>query len=168
MTNPITSQPAPEPPGHNPSTAPSDPGETLGSWLRTQRLTRKWPAFEMARQLQQAAKASGDSTVSLAIMASYIRRWEADRMGITERYRLHYCTVLDIPPRQFGPPHLWPQEGESSPPPRQTSPTPGHATTPCNIHVITLIIPSGTDITINLHDHRSNSRPAPPQTETPS
>jgi tetratricopeptide (TPR) repeat protein len=59
---------------------------------------------EMGRQLQQAARNTGDHTVpSTAILASYVRRWEAGKIGLTERYRLHYCTALGIPPAQFGP-----------------------------------------------------------------
>jgi tetratricopeptide (TPR) repeat protein len=59
---------------------------------------------EMGRQLQRAAKATGDHTVPrTAILASYVRRWEAGKIGLTERYRLHYGAALGIPPTQFGP-----------------------------------------------------------------
>lgn len=76
----------------------------LGLWLREQRQARGWSAAETARQRQQAAKANGDKTVpGSAILASYIRRWEHGTTSPTERYRLHYCTALGIPPAQFGP-----------------------------------------------------------------
>jgi transcriptional regulator with XRE-family HTH domain/tetratricopeptide (TPR) repeat protein len=78
--------------------------DNLTEWLRQQRLARGWSIAEMGRQLQQASKATGDQTVpSTAILASYVRRWEAGKIGLTERYRLHYCTALGIPPAQFGP-----------------------------------------------------------------
>src|SRR5258708_30510474 len=67
----------------------------------------------MGRQLQQAAKASNDHTVRRpAIRASCVRRWEAGKFGLTERYRLHYCTALGIQPSQFGPSQLQTQQPE--------------------------------------------------------
>lgn len=58
----------------------------------------------MGRQLQQAARVGNDHTVPrTAILASYVRRWEAGKIGLTERYRLHYCTALGVRPSQFGP-----------------------------------------------------------------
>jgi transcriptional regulator with XRE-family HTH domain len=78
--------------------------DSLTAWLREQRLARGWSMAEMGRQLQQAARNTGDHTVpSTAILASYVRRWEAGKIGLTERYRLHYCTALGIPPTRFGP-----------------------------------------------------------------
>jgi tetratricopeptide (TPR) repeat protein len=76
----------------------------LSTWLREQRLAHSWSVAEMGRQLHRAAKATDDHTVpSTAILTSYVRRWEAGKIGLTERYRLHYCTALGIPPAQFGP-----------------------------------------------------------------
>jgi hypothetical protein len=78
--------------------------DILSAWLREQRLARGWSVAEMGRQLQQAARAGNDHTVPrTAILASYVRRWEAAKIGLTERYRLHYCTALGIQPSQFGP-----------------------------------------------------------------
>jgi tetratricopeptide (TPR) repeat protein/transcriptional regulator with XRE-family HTH domain len=77
--------------------------DTLTAWLREQRLARGWSVAEMGRQLQQAAKTTGDHTVPrTAILTSYVRRWEAGKIGLTERYRLHYCTAFGIPPAHFG------------------------------------------------------------------
>jgi transcriptional regulator with XRE-family HTH domain len=77
----------------------------LGAWLREQRLAHGWSVAEMGRQLHRAAKVTDDHTVPrTAILASYVRRWEAGKIGLTERYRLHYCTALGIPPTGFGPP----------------------------------------------------------------
>jgi transcriptional regulator with XRE-family HTH domain len=76
----------------------------LGLWLREQRHARGWSAAEMARRLQQGAKANGDTTIpSCATLTAYILRWERGTITPTERYRLHYCTALGIPPAQFGP-----------------------------------------------------------------
>lgn len=78
--------------------------QTLGAWLRARRLERWWAIAEMARQLHHAAKAASDNTVaSTATLATYVRRWERDKTVPTERYRMHYCTALAIPPGQFGP-----------------------------------------------------------------
>jgi hypothetical protein len=76
---------------------------TAHAWLREHRLMRSWSVGEMARQLQRAARANNDHTVpSVAILTSYVRRWEAGKTAPTERYRLHCCTALDLPPSQFG------------------------------------------------------------------
>lgn len=78
--------------------------DPLSAWLREQRLAHGWSVAEMGRQIQHAAKASNDHTVpGAAILATYVRRWEAAKITPTERYRLHYCTALGIPPPQFGP-----------------------------------------------------------------
>jgi transcriptional regulator with XRE-family HTH domain len=90
---------APEPAGRD-----GADGGTLGCWLRAQRLAQGWTIAEMGRRLCKAAKAAGDYTIaSAAIMASYVRRWERDKIAPTERYRLHYCAVLGLPPDRFGP-----------------------------------------------------------------
>jgi len=81
--------------------------DQLSMWLREQRLARGWSVAEMGRRLQQAARSTGDHTVpGIAILASYVRRWEKGIIGLTERYQLHYCTAFGIPPAQFGPPAL--------------------------------------------------------------
>jgi transcriptional regulator with XRE-family HTH domain len=160
----------------------------LPSWLREQRLAHSWSAAEMARQLQQAAKATGDHTVtSAAILATYVRRWEAGRMGITERYRLHYCTALGIQLDDFGPPQPTPpphhpartapthqdctaldippsQPGPPQPtPPAHTTTTPPSQDSPTHNILITATIPPGCHhITINLP---SPATPTPPHTQ---
>jgi transcriptional regulator with XRE-family HTH domain/tetratricopeptide (TPR) repeat protein len=78
--------------------------DDLGLWLRQQRQSRGWSAAEMARKLQHAARANGDSTLpGTAILTSYIRRWEHGTITPGERYQLHYCQALDIRPERFGP-----------------------------------------------------------------
>jgi hypothetical protein len=63
--------------------------------------------MEMARRLQEAAKANGDNTVpGNKILCTYIRRWERGSIGPSERYKLHYCAAFGIAPEQMelGPP----------------------------------------------------------------
>jgi hypothetical protein len=54
--------------------------QTLRAWLRAQRIARGLSIAEMGRRLHRAAKAAGDNTVpSVAIVTSYVRRWEEAR-----------------------------------------------------------------------------------------
>jgi hypothetical protein len=67
----------------------------LGAWLRQQRQAHGWPVPEMAPRLRTAAKDSGDTTVPGGdAMCRNIRRWEAGKGGVSERYELHYCKAL--------------------------------------------------------------------------
>ena len=84
----------------------SFPGEQpgLGAALRAQRQAHGWNVPEMARQLREAAKASGDRSVpGNKALCTYIRRWERGLIGPSERYRLHYCKAFGIPPDRIGP-----------------------------------------------------------------
>jgi transcriptional regulator with XRE-family HTH domain len=74
----------------------------LGAWLRQQREARGWTRPEMARQLIGAGEARGKSMPGLDSMCHNIYRWERGADGITERYKLHYCDALGIPPARFG------------------------------------------------------------------
>jgi transcriptional regulator with XRE-family HTH domain len=78
--------------------------QELSAWLRQQRQAHGWPVPEMARQLRLAAKDAGDTAVpSNEALCRNIRRWESGHGGVSERYKLHYCKALDLPPGQFGP-----------------------------------------------------------------
>jgi transcriptional regulator with XRE-family HTH domain len=83
--------------------------ETLAAWLRRQREARGWTRREMARQLIQAGRDTGDTTLpGLDSMGHNIHRWERGRGGLTERYKLHYCHAFAITPDQFGAdPHAY-------------------------------------------------------------
>ena len=72
-----------------------------GAWLREQRESRGWPRREMARRLTQAGQAAGDTLPSINHLCTYIRRWEHGH-GLTERYKVHYCTAFGISARLFG------------------------------------------------------------------
>src|SRR5689334_13288317 len=81
--------------------------DPLCDWLREQRLVHGWNVAEMGRQLYVAATTTGDHTVPRStILAGYVRRWEAGKMGLSERYRLHYCAALGLSATQFGPQRL--------------------------------------------------------------
>ena len=61
--------------------------ETLGAWLRQQREARSWTRREMARQLIQAGRDTGDTTVpGMDSMCHNIHRWERGR-GARRRRR---------------------------------------------------------------------------------
>jgi transcriptional regulator with XRE-family HTH domain len=77
--------------------------ETLGAWLRQQREARSWSQREMARQLIQAGRDTGDTSMpGIDSVCHNIHRWERGQGGLTERYKLHYCRALGIPSAQFG------------------------------------------------------------------
>lgn len=75
-----------------------------GRWLREQRQARSWSVPQMGRKLREAAAAAGDTLPSRDCLHVMIHRWEDDRSGISERYRLHFCKAFQIPADQFG----WP------------------------------------------------------------
>ena len=84
---------------------PSASTAELGTWLRQQREQRGWSRYEMSRRLCASAREAGDSAVPEAdTIEGYLRRWETGRVSIiSERYKLLFCRVLDIPVTQFGP-----------------------------------------------------------------
>jgi hypothetical protein len=67
-----------------------------GQWLREQRQARGWDVPEMARKLRDAATAVGDQIPEPKCVTVMICRWESNRSGISERYRLLYCRALGI------------------------------------------------------------------------
>jgi len=74
----------------------------LCAWLRAERQARGWNVPEMARQLRQAARASGDTVPDNTALCTYVRRWERGQVGPSERYMLHYCRAFGITPAEFG------------------------------------------------------------------
>ncbi len=79
-----------------------DSSRAHGEWLRTQRQARGWSVPEMRRRLREAAKEAGDSLPTNDCLSVMIHRWEDDRSGISERYRLHFCKAFKIPIDEFG------------------------------------------------------------------
>ena len=78
--------------------------DDLGAWLREHREARGWTNRDMASRIIDAGRAVGDKSMpSLDTMRRNVRRWESGQdKHITERYKLHYCRALGIPPAQFG------------------------------------------------------------------
>jgi len=56
----------------------------------------------MRRRLREAARAAGDTLPSNDCLSVMIHRWENDRSGVSERYRLHFSKALQIPIEEFG------------------------------------------------------------------
>jgi hypothetical protein len=73
-----------------------------GQWLQQQRRARGWSVPEMRRRLREAARQAGDNLPDNDCLTVMIYRWEDDRSGISERYRLHYCKAFQIPIEEFG------------------------------------------------------------------
>jgi tetratricopeptide (TPR) repeat protein/transcriptional regulator with XRE-family HTH domain len=75
----------------------------LGAWLRDHREAHGWTNRDMASRIIEAGHAAGDKAMpSLDTMCRNVRRWEGGHGSITERYKLHYCRALGVPPAQFG------------------------------------------------------------------
>jgi hypothetical protein len=76
--------------------------EDLGTWLCQQREARSWTKREMARQLIQAGRDAGDTSMpGMDSVCHNVHRWERGQGRLTERYKLHYCRALGILPAQF-------------------------------------------------------------------
>jgi hypothetical protein len=73
-----------------------------GRWLQRQRQARGWSVAEMRRRLREAARLAGDNLPANDSLTVMIHRWEDDRSGVSERYRLHYCKAFRIPIEEFG------------------------------------------------------------------
>lgn len=76
--------------------------EVHGQWLQRERQARGWNIPQMAGHLRDAATTAGDAAPTKDSLVVMIRRWEDNRSGVTERYRLHYCAAFQIPVSQFG------------------------------------------------------------------
>lgn len=79
-----------------------EPGPRCGQWLREQRQARGWAASDLAKRLRAAATSAGYRLPSNETLLVMVYRWEDDRSGISERYRLLYCWVLGVPIAEFG------------------------------------------------------------------
>ena len=96
--------------------------DDLGTWLHGHRQAHGWTNRDMASHIIEAGQAAGDKSMpSLDTMCRNVRRWERGHGSITERYKLHYCRALGIPPAQFG---------TAPPVPDNSSAAPGVTLTP--------------------------------------
>ena len=90
--------------------------DDLGAWLRGHRQAHGWTNRDMASRIIEAGQAVGDKSMpSLDTMCRNVRRWERGHGSITERYKLHYCRALGIPPAQFGTAPPVPDTGTAAP-----------------------------------------------------
>ena len=90
--------------------------DDLGAWLRGHRQAHGWTNRDMASRIIEAGHAAGDKSMpSLDTMCRNIRRWERGHGSITERYKLHYCRALGVPPAQFGVVSAVPDTGTAAP-----------------------------------------------------
>jgi transcriptional regulator with XRE-family HTH domain len=71
-------------------------------WLRSQRLARGWNGHEMARQLERAARAGGQTVPAVTVLVAYVWQWERGPWVPSDRYQRVYCAALGIGPEQFG------------------------------------------------------------------
>ncbi|MCD0450385.1 helix-turn-helix domain-containing protein [Actinocorallia sp. API 0066] len=82
--------------------------------IKTERKKRGWDVARMASELRKASDEPKKLPAALSVQRN-IERWESGRVKrISERYRLLYAAVFDIPETELFP----------SPPPRQTRRTP--------------------------------------------
>lgn len=89
-----------------------------GEWLRIQRQARDWSVQQMGQKLREAASQAGDELPHKDTLTVMIHRWENNRSGIGERYRIRYCNAFGVPLDRFGGPTLpgvMPTESASHP-----------------------------------------------------
>ncbi|MFF5259416.1 helix-turn-helix domain-containing protein [Actinomadura viridis] len=67
--------------------------KALGARLRGERLWRGWLKPEMARRLAEHLQ---DQCPDQETLISYLKRWEAGKTGISERYRLAYAAAFAV------------------------------------------------------------------------
>lgn len=96
----------------------------------------------------QGRRRHGDTTMpSAANLSHNLYRWERGDNGISERYRLYCCEVLDGPPGRF--------ETTAGPATVNGAPTRG------KLIVITVTLPEGADAQVRVTKHRDSPPPGP-------
>lgn len=75
-------------------TTTAEERRALGARLCAERKRRGWMKPEMARRLREALP--GRQVPELDSLVSYVKRWEAGKINITERYRLAYATAFGM------------------------------------------------------------------------
>src|SRR5215472_4151285 len=83
-----------------------------GAWLRSQRRARGWDVPQMARRLAVAAGEDRGTLPDHETLTGYIRRWEAGRAGMSERYRLLFAKALDADRQDLEIPASAPQAAQ--------------------------------------------------------
>ena len=83
-----------------------------GSWLRSQRRAQGWDVPQMARRLAAAAGEDRGSMPSHETLTGYIRRWEAGRAGVSERYELLFAKAFGVERAEIEVPPSAPQAAQ--------------------------------------------------------
>ncbi|GAA4087273.1 helix-turn-helix transcriptional regulator [Actinomadura miaoliensis] len=71
----------------------ADERRRIGALLQTERRRRRWSKPEMARRL---ASHVPDQCPDRETLISYIKRWEAGKVSISERYQFAYAAAYDV------------------------------------------------------------------------
>ncbi|GAA1585202.1 hypothetical protein GCM10009678_79710 [Actinomadura kijaniata] len=74
---------------------PEERRRAIGERLRTERRRHGWLKPETAQRLRDVL--TGSQRPDLDTLVSYIKRWEAGRSGISERYRAAYAEIYGLP-----------------------------------------------------------------------
>ena len=71
-------------------------GYVDGLWLRSHRRAQGWDVPQLARRLAAAAGKDRGTLPDHVTLTGYIRRWEARRAGISERYELLLAKAFSL------------------------------------------------------------------------
>jgi hypothetical protein len=71
-------------------------GYVDGLWLRAHRRAQGWDVPQLARRLAAAARKDRGALPDHETLTGYIRRWEARRAGISERYELLLAKAFSL------------------------------------------------------------------------
>jgi hypothetical protein len=71
-------------------------GHVDGCWLRSHRRAQGWDVPQLARHLAAAAAEDRGTLPGHETLTGYIRRWEARRAGISERYELLLAKAFSL------------------------------------------------------------------------
>ncbi|GAA4089566.1 hypothetical protein [Actinomadura miaoliensis] len=80
----------------------ADERRRIGVRLRSERNRRHWTKPEMARRIAQNVT---DQCPDLDTLISYVKRWEAGNVGISERYQLAYAAAFGMDVEELFGPH---------------------------------------------------------------
>jgi transcriptional regulator with XRE-family HTH domain len=76
----------------------------IGARLRAERKLRLWDVPEMARRLASAAGSSRKTLPAHDVLVGYVRRWEAGRAGVSDRFRMLYAAAFGMTEEDLFPP----------------------------------------------------------------
>jgi len=71
----------------------------VGARLKAERRRRGWTRQDMAERLRR--ELTGTQIPCTDTILSYVKRWEAGKVGISERYLFAYCAAFDLPEKEL-------------------------------------------------------------------